>query len=87
MYTNTVISLQLPAALHVICVNKWLQATRWTNNAECLGRILSKLNYEVLFTIWEELLQYVKEKDMKSLNNRRKSMYACMESIDFFFGV
>ena len=54
-------SLQLllyPAAL------QWLQATRWTTNAECLGRILS--NYEVLFALWEELLQYVKETDMKS---------------------
>ena len=72
----------IPAALHVTCVKKWLQATRWTTNAECLGRILS--NYEVLFTLWEELLQYVKETDMKS---RIIGIKARMESFDFLFGV
>ena len=76
--------LYIPAALHVICVLKWFQVTRWTTNAECLGRILSKLNYEVLFTIWEELLQYVKATDMKS---RIIGVKACMESFDFLFGV
>ena len=65
-------------------LRKWLQATRWTTNAECLGRILS--NYEVLFTLWEESLQYVKETDMKSIN-RLKGIKACMESFDFLFGV
>ena len=56
--------------------------TRWTTNAECLGRILS--NYEVLFTLWEESLQYVKETDMIS---RLIGVKACMESFDFLFGL
>ena len=56
--------------------------TRWTTNAECLGKILS--NYEVLFTLWEESLQYVKETDMKC---RIIGVKACMVSFDFLFGL
>ena len=38
----------------------------------------------VLFTLWEELLQYVNKIDMKS---RIIGVKACIESFDFLFGL
>ena len=38
----------------------------------------------MLFTLWEESLQYVKETDMKS---RKIGVKACMVSFDFLFGL
>ena len=49
--------------------------TRWTMNAECLDRILS--NYKVLYVLWEESLDYVKETDMRS---RIIGVQTCMRS-------
>ena len=48
--------------------------------AECLDRILS--NYKVLYVLWEESLDYVKETDMRS---RIIGVQACMRSFDFLF--
>ena len=50
-------------------------------NAECLDRILS--NYKVLYVLWEESLDYVKETDMRS---RIIGVQAGMRSFDFLFG-
>ena len=33
-------------------------------NAECLGRIIT--NYDLLYQVWEESLECVKETDMRS---------------------
>ena len=50
-------------------------------NAECLDRILS--NYKILYVLWEESLDYVKETDMRS---RIIGVQMCMRSFDFLFG-
>ena len=50
-------------------------------NAECLDRILS--NYKVLYVLWEESLDNMKETDMQS---RIIGVQACMRSFDFLFG-
>ena len=47
-------------------------------NAEYLDRILS--NYKVLYVLWEESLDYVKETDMRS---RIIGVQTCMRSFDF----
>ena len=48
--------------------------------AECLDRIL--FNYKVLYVLWEESLDYVKETDMRS---RIIGVQTCMRSFDFLF--
>ena len=53
----------------------------YTMNAECLDRILS--NYKVVYVLWEESLDYVKETDVRS---RIIGVQACMRSFDFLFG-
>jgi hypothetical protein len=74
----------IPDAIHVIYVSYLQLATIGgpPMHAECLGRILS--NYEVLFTLWEESLQYDNETDMTS---RIIGVKSCMESFDFLLGL
>ena len=55
--------------------------TRWTTNAECLGRIIT--NHD-LYQEWEEALEYVKETDMRS---RIIGIKTCMRTFDFLFGI
>ena len=51
------------------------------HHAECLGRILS--HYEVLYTLWEESLQYFEETEKSKIIGVK----ACMESFDFLLGL
>ncbi len=55
--------------------------TRWTVRAQALQSIIT--NYEPLQMLWEELLTFVKDTEMKS---RIQGVATCMESFDFFFG-
>ena len=56
--------------------------TRWTTNAECLGRIIT--NHDLLYQVWKEALEYVKETDMRS---RIIGVKTCMRTFDFLFGI
>ena len=56
--------------------------TRWTVRAQALQGII--VNYQVLQMLWQELLDFVKETEMRS---RIQGVSACMNSFYFFFEV
>jgi len=62
-----------------ICV---LCPTRWTVRAQALHGILA--NYEVLQILCDELLEIVKDTEMRS---QIQGVSSCMKSFDFYFGV
>ena len=53
--------------------------TRWTVRAKALESILH--NYELLYKLWEESLDIVKETEMRS---RIQGISVCMISFNFF---
>ena len=53
--------------------------TRWTVRAQALQSIIT--NYEVLQVLWEEVLDFVKDTEMRS---RIQGVASCMTSFDFF---
>ena len=69
------INVQSPG-IRVLC------PTRWTVRADCLDSILR--NYSVLFQLWEESLDIVKEAEMRG---RIIGVSTYMKSFDFYFGV
>ncbi len=56
--------------------------TRWTVRAQSLKSIID--NYSVLFQLWTESLEYVKDTEMKA---RIQGVAAQMKKFEFFFGV
>ena len=69
------INVQSPG-IRVLC------PTRWTVRADCLDSILR--NYNVLFQLWEESLDIVKEAEMRG---RIIGVSTYMKSFDVYFGV
>ena len=56
--------------------------TIWTVKADCLHSIIS--NFNILLTVWDEALDYVKDSEMRS---RIRGISLFMRKFDFLFGV
>lgn len=56
--------------------------TRWTVKADYLHSIIS--NFNILLTVWDEALDYVKDSEMRS---RIRGVSLFMRKFDFLFGV
>ena len=59
-----------------------MSLTRWTVQGETFKSIID--NYSVLLALWEELLEHVKETDMRI---RIKGVAAQMMKFEYFFGI
>ena len=56
--------------------------TRWTVKVDCLHSTIS--NFNILLTVWDEALDYVKDTEMRS---RVRGVSLFMRKFDFLFGV